>query len=374
MAINFPSGPTNGQVFINGKVKYVWYTANGYWQALPLATALPFNYIVNPTFEQSQQNLDTGGTTTGYYLADQWFMAHSGWTVTGQRATTAIPTNMNSRYSLFAVNQLAKASLAAGEYMLFQHTLEGQRVLPFMWGSVNGRQLVLRFWVMAPAGTWAVAVRNGINDRSRVFTYVISAGQAGNWVEQVIVIPPDTAGTWVTTIAPGMNIVFSWGVGTTYQTPVGAWAIGNFIGTSTGTNGAAVLSNQFRIADVGLYMDPALTGRAPPWEAPHIHLVDADCHRYFNTADHKVGTISAATNSNVCNSAAMVQMRNGPAQAIVTGATLYDGTVNNAALTVQSAVSSPRGSQINLTGTGLTIGRAAIMLGNTGSITQNARP
>jgi hypothetical protein len=67
MALGFPSSPTVGQIF-SGFV----YTTTG-WQRAPIATALPKNYIVNPTMSISQENASTsGGGVSGYYQADQW--------------------------------------------------------------------------------------------------------------------------------------------------------------------------------------------------------------------------------------------------------------------------------------------------------------
>ena len=58
MGINFPSSPTAGQVFKSGKTSYTF--TNGVWRASN-PTAKPFNYLVNPAFQISQENGDNLG-------------------------------------------------------------------------------------------------------------------------------------------------------------------------------------------------------------------------------------------------------------------------------------------------------------------------
>lgn len=77
MAINFPSSPANNQVFYptNGPI-FIFKTGKGWTRNS--GTANRFNKVVNPTFQISQQNGTTGGSTTGYYPADQWIFQFSG--------------------------------------------------------------------------------------------------------------------------------------------------------------------------------------------------------------------------------------------------------------------------------------------------------
>ena len=75
--IDFPNSPTDGQVFYANGVPPIWIynTAKGAWLRNK-GTAGPANKIVNPTMQISQQNGNTQGTASGYYMADQWFMSY----------------------------------------------------------------------------------------------------------------------------------------------------------------------------------------------------------------------------------------------------------------------------------------------------------
>lgn len=103
MAVNFPNAPTPGQTFISGKT--LWTYTNGAWRASPLPTALPFNYIVNPSMVVSQQNGTTsGGAATNYYPADQWFFSWTGApTNKSAQLTSLVAAQGPPHGSLFAI-------------------------------------------------------------------------------------------------------------------------------------------------------------------------------------------------------------------------------------------------------------------------------
>jgi hypothetical protein len=72
--VDFPSSPTDGQVFVvntQPPAIYVWNAARGAWLR-PRGTANPQNKFVNPTMQVSQENANTAGTTNTYFAADQW--------------------------------------------------------------------------------------------------------------------------------------------------------------------------------------------------------------------------------------------------------------------------------------------------------------
>ena len=73
MAISFPAGVEGLVHNVSPGVSFVY--RGGAWIPAPLKTALPKNYIVNPTFQISQQNPGGVQVWGGYppdYPADQW--------------------------------------------------------------------------------------------------------------------------------------------------------------------------------------------------------------------------------------------------------------------------------------------------------------
>jgi hypothetical protein len=98
MAANFPSSPTEGQVH-NVSPGNSFVFLSGVWVPAPVKTALPKNYVVNPSMQISQQNGDVAGTVTGYYPADQWVYARIGATTYDGAARIPL-TTLSSGYCL----------------------------------------------------------------------------------------------------------------------------------------------------------------------------------------------------------------------------------------------------------------------------------
>ena len=242
-----------------------------------IVTAETRNRVVNPNFAISQENGNTAGTAGGYYAADQWqtFYTTSAGTFTSQRVQSVTPNGSKDRLRITIT--VADASLAAGEFLQIVQYIEGSRVADFRYGGSSARQSILRFGLKAPAGTYAVAIRNSASNRSYVALFTVSA--ANTDTEYSLVIPGDTSGTWLTDTGIGMSLSITLACGSTYQGTTG-WQAGNFLGTSAVTNGMATGGNVFELYDVGLYLDDS-TGIAPDWEAPDEARELAACKRYW---------------------------------------------------------------------------------------------
>jgi hypothetical protein len=174
----------------------------------------------------------------------------------------------------------AKAVLAAGDYLAWHTDIEGIRIADFRWGSAQAKQVILRFGVKAPAGTYAVRMTNGGFTRTHIATFTVSAGQANTDTEQVLMIPGDVTGTWATDATVGIKMDVSFALGSSYQGVVG-WQTGSFLGTSAVSNGMATAGNIFELFDVGLYLDPNATGVPPPWQMPDEAQELLACQRYY---------------------------------------------------------------------------------------------
>jgi hypothetical protein len=100
------------------------------------------------------------------------------------------------------------------------------------------------------------------------------------WVVKTFAVPGDTTGVWPTDNTIGMQLIFTFACGTTYQGVTG-WQAGDKRGTVNSTNGGATVSNSFVVTDVGLYLDPDATGVAPKWQMPDYATELAACQRYW---------------------------------------------------------------------------------------------
>lgn len=306
MALNFPSSPSEGQVYSG----YVF--SGGLWKPAPIRTALPFNYFVNPTMLVSTEWFNTAGSVSARYGADQFVTHYSGTAVlTSQRVQVMTPKGSPNRYRVTVAT--ADAALAATDYGYIGQIIEGHRVADFLWGSAAANQAIWRFGFKGPAGTYAASIRNGTAARSYVSLFTISAGQANIDTEQSLVIPGDTTGTWAKDAAAGFSMAITLATGTTFQAANNAWSAGNFLGAAGSSNGIGTAAAVFEMFDFGLYRDPYLTGKAPPWECRDEWRHIMECWRYYSIAYSSQGIATGGTTYGRAGSAHMVQHRATPA-------------------------------------------------------------
>lgn len=297
MAINFPSSPTEGQKFYSGTVAYTF--SGGVWNAARLDTALPFNYLVNPAMAISQQN----GTSillspAGLYPADQWAIQTPMADAVSARSVLSTSPNGSPNIIRLQVSTAATGGTNTRYFGVVQY-IEGQRLVANGFGNFGSLPMVLRFWAKHPAsGTWGGGIRNGNSTRGFAYSYTIQSGEVNAWKEVVVPILGDTTGTWAKDNTNGMAVW--WTITNNYTTleaVAGSWVNGNIIAPIGLYNGTAVVNALFELADVGLYLDPLNTGRAPPWQAPSIRQVMFDCQRYWQKQATSIGIGIASTAS-----------------------------------------------------------------------------
>jgi hypothetical protein len=284
---DFPNSPTEGAVYAPAGGPQYTFT-NGAWRMIgtpsPLvATADPYNRIVNGAMQHSQENGNAPSATTAlntaYYAADQWITRWdlSVGTANGKNFAGITPNN-SANYLVFSV-VAAVTSLAAASYAITTQLIEGLRVADLGYGTAGAKQLVLRFWVnTSVAGTYSVAIINNASDRS----YVAQFTTVGGWEMKTIVIPGDVTGTWAKDSNIGLRLNFVWAVGSTYVGVTGWQAGGKFAGVGQATSLGA--GSTYTVADVGLYLDPNNTGLPPPWMTPDYAAELAACQRYWENA------------------------------------------------------------------------------------------
>lgn len=190
-----------------------------------------------------------GATTTGASVVDAWRLGFTGtMAVTGTQvvASTTFPGIPN--YIRISCGT-AEASLAAGDFCVYTHNLEGYRVARLAWGGANARPLTIGFWTdHHRTGLYSGSVRNSAGARSYVFTYNQDVADTPQY--QTVTIPGDTTGTWLTTNGIGIILTFCNGTGTTFAGAAGAWSASNLLGATGTTNGVAATTDVFRIAGV----------------------------------------------------------------------------------------------------------------------------
>jgi hypothetical protein len=236
------------------------------------------NRIINGDMRIDQRNAGasvTGGV--GYTFPVDRFKFYSAGAskLSGQRSTTAPTGFVNS----LLLTSLAATSPGAGdEYQLYQN-IEGFNVADLGWGTANAQTVTLSFWVRSSlTGTFAGCLYNNGGSRSYIFTYTVSA--ADTYEYKTITISGDTSGTWLTTNADGINIIWDLGSGSNLNGTAGSWASAFDSRTSgsvtlVGTNGAT-----FYIT--GVQLEKSSTATSFDYRSYGTEL--ALCQRYFQTS------------------------------------------------------------------------------------------
>lgn len=250
----------------------------------PGLTANIRNRIVNPAMQVSQEygNSLLGPTTALLsHAADQWTGSSvtSPGTAAQQRVQVTTPNGSRDRIR-FTIG-VAKAALAAADYLQLRQSIEGVRMADFRWGTAFARQAVARVGFKGPAGTYGFNILNANADRGYIVPFTISAAQANLDTEQVFVIPGCTDGVWPVDTTQHSYFRINLGAGTSFQGAAGVWQNGPAMTTAAQFNGMASTANVFEIFDCGLYLDPLNTGVAPRFEMPDEIVELTICQRYW---------------------------------------------------------------------------------------------
>jgi hypothetical protein len=194
------------------------------------------NRIINGDMRIDQRN---GGASTSvqtssdYVTCDRWHVAAS------QNSKFTIGKNLGAVTSAVGFSNYLGASsssafsVAASDYFLIGHKIEGFNSADLLWGTANAQSVTLSFKVYSSlTGTFGGSVLNSAQNRSHPFTYTVSS--ANTWTNISVTIAGDTSGTWIgATNGTGLRFYFSLGAGSSVSGTAGAWG-GAFYGSATG--------------------------------------------------------------------------------------------------------------------------------------------
>ena len=136
----------------------------------------------------------------------------------------------------------------------------------------------------------------------------------------------------------------------------------------------AVAGRGFDIAEVGLYLDPNNTGKAPPFEVVPEQRAYSDSLRYWVKNNGTRG-VSSGMNAPRQGNQYLVNMRAGPTYTLQGSATIWDQSVSTAITGIGSGFPNIYYCELDPSVANATaLGRANMMpADNTGFIINNAR-
>ena len=274
------------------------------------------NRIINGAMVIDQRNAGASVTpTTGVFTLDRWlagaYSASSKFSVQ-QNASAVTPPAGFKNY--LGVTSLSAYSVAAGDFLTLQQSIEGYNSADLDWGTANAKTVTLSFWVRSSlTGTFGGALANSASDRSYPFSYTISV--ANTWEYKNVTIAGDTSGTWVgATNGIGINLRIGLGVGSTYTGTAGAWAGSNIFSVTGATN--VVGTNGATLYITGVQLEQGSTATSFDYRPYGTEL--QLCQRYFELVSQFVGKATGATQAEGTITF-MVQKRAAPSLSVVNG-------------------------------------------------------
>ena len=200
------------------------------------------NRIINGAMVIDQRNAGASSTAIGYTV-DRF--AYYGSLVskgTWQQNAGSVTPPAGFKNYLGFTSSSAYSVLSTDVFQIYQQ-VEGYNIADFGFGASGAAAITLSFWVRSSlTGTFGGSFSNSGSSRNYPFTYTISA--ANTWEQKTITIAGDSTGTWLSTNGAGMAVLFTLGVGSTYQGTANTWngtSSALFPSASTsvvGTNGA----------------------------------------------------------------------------------------------------------------------------------------
>ena len=239
------------------------------------------NLIINGAMTVDQRHdgssftVVNGNSTTGV-IADRFRVNEtSGVVMTGQRVADA---PVGFEYSSKLTVTTADSSLGSTEFHRMIQPIEGKNISNLNWGTSNAKTLTLTFYVKSSlTGQYYISVFNNAADRTLLKGYTISS--ADTWEKKTITIIGDQTGTWLTTNAAGIYLMWSLGTGSTYQSnTLDAYQAGFFMAKSDQVNLAATNGSTWQLTGVQLEVGD---GPGTAFEHEDFGTTLAKCQRYF---------------------------------------------------------------------------------------------
>jgi len=278
--------------------------------------------------------------------------------------SSTAPTGFNN--SLLATVTTADASIGATQLYMMRQFIEGYNVADLGWGAAGASTVTLSFWVRSSlTGTFGGTLTNDAQTRFYPFSYTISS--ANTWEQKSITIAGDTSGTWEKTTARGIDLVFSFGAGSTVLGTAGSWGGTAYWGVTGQTNLIATNGATFYIT--GVQLEKGSTATSFDYRPYGTEL--ALCQRYYETSttgtptDFSGGFASPPYNN---NTQAIGSCRWQVSKRAAPTVTLYDGTGTSGTVS-QVGI----GNAIAATAAGITIAGFTYINRTSGSFTANAQ-
>ena len=329
------------------------------------------NKLINGGMMVHQRG-DAAATGSAAYLSCDRFLTNNG---SGAQVAVTKSTDTPDGFSASTKWDCTTAdtSIAAGDYFLIQHRMEGQNLQDFAKGTSSAKQYALSFYIKATkTGVYTVELED--TDNARICSKTITVSDT-NWNRYTIIYPADTTGAFNNDANSSLTINFWLLSGSTYNSGTlqsSAWGSrvnANRV-SSSNVNALDSTSNDFFLTGVQLEVGSVAT------EFEHRSFADEiiRCERYYrrDAADGVVYyrfCLGQCTSSTGTQATVKWPTRMRAAPTFATSGTLKGYTVNSQKTPSSFALldQTTQGGIVTYTASGLSAGNCIdLIAGNDG--------
>ena len=247
------------------------------------------NKVINGGMMVHQRGDASATGSSAYLSCDRFFTSNGSAGQVAVTKSTDTPDGFGASTKWDCTT--ADTSIAAGDYFLIQHRIEGQNVQDFEKGDTSAKQFAVSFYIKATkTGVYTVELEDLDNNRGCSKTITVSNT---NWNRYSIIFPADTTGAFDNDNANSFSLNFWLSAGSDFNSGTlqsSAWGTLTSANRASGSNVNALdsTSNDFFLTGVQLEVGGVVTN----FEHRSFGEELALCQRYYQTIG--VGFIAAA--------------------------------------------------------------------------------
>jgi hypothetical protein len=334
------------------------------------------NLIINGAMNVAQRATSvTGISSSGYKALDRMRHSYTGLSTARftQEQVSDAPDGFSN--SLKLTTTTAEGGIPAnGRLSVIDYRIEAQDLQHLKYGTSDAKKITLSFWVKSSlTGLTTVGIYAPDGVRSIGRSYTINS--ANTWEYKTLTFDGDTGGTINNDNGVGLEILFQVAAGSDYtSTPIQtSWgASSNFNNEFNGGNTLNLvdtLNATFQITGIQLEVGSTATEFEHRSFGEELVL----CQRYFQYYENPPlrGVVNSSTRANRCAVILPVMMRANPSLTLQEIGSLshfrvYDGSTSATFSSFQNSYLRTVKIEfdINVTGSSLTVGRAACVYDN----------
>ena len=175
------------------------------------------NLIINGAMQVAQRGTSaTGVSSSGYKTCDRWLFNYNTTIVNTISQDSDAPSGFGS--SLKVDCTTADASLAAGNFLIIQHRIEGQNLQGLKYGDSGAEAVTLSFYVKSnKTGAASLGLLQPDNS-NKMYSSSYTINSANTWEQKTVTFTGDTSGLINNDNGIGLQIDFFLNSGSNFTT------------------------------------------------------------------------------------------------------------------------------------------------------------